>query len=73
MNRHMATVIVAPMTTRGRPYPSRLDVRFQGKSGQVVADQIRSVDKLRLVKRLGKLDAAVGAAVLALLREVFED
>ena len=73
MNRHIATVIIAPMTTRGRPYPSRVSVRFQGTSGQVVLDQIQSVDKLRLVKRLGSLSGATGASVLAVLREMFEE
>jgi mRNA interferase MazF len=71
MNRHIATVIVAPMTTRGRDYPSRIPVTFQGKSGQIVTDQIRTVDKSRLVKRLGRLDAAAGNKVLSLLGEMF--
>ena len=53
MNRHIETVIVAPMTTKGRPYPTRVPVRFQGKSGQVVLDQLRTVDKSRLVSDWG--------------------
>jgi mRNA interferase MazF len=44
MNRHLRTVIVAPMTTQGRAYPSRVSVRFSGSSGQVVLDQIRTID-----------------------------
>ena len=56
MNRHIGTVIVAPMTTKGREYPTRVPIVFQRKKGQVVLDQIRTVDKTRLVKRLGKLD-----------------
>lgn len=71
MNQHIDTVIVAPMTTKGRPYPTRVPVRFKGKPGQVVLDQIRTVDKSRLVKRLGKLDEATRAHVLALLAELF--
>lgn len=71
MNHHIDTVIVAPMTTKGRPYPTRVPVRFKGKSGQVVLDQIRTVDKTRLVKRLGKIDEATRAHVLALLAELF--
>ncbi len=71
MNRHIDTVIVAPMTTKGRPYPTRLPVRFKGKSGQILLDQIRTVDKTRLVKRVGKIDAATRAHVLALLAELF--
>ena len=71
MNQHIDTVIVAPMTTKGRPYPTRVPVRFKGKPGQVVLDQIRTVDKSRLVKRLGKLDEATRVHVLALLAELF--
>ena len=71
MNRHIDTVIVAPMTTKGRPYPTRLPVRFKGKSGQILLDQIRTVDKTRLVKRVGKINAATRAHVLALLAELF--
>jgi len=71
MNHHIDTVIVAPMTTKGRPYPTRVQIRFKGKSGQIVLDQIRTVDKSRLVKRLGKIDEAPRAHVLALLAELF--
>ena len=71
MNRHIETVIVAPMTTKGRPYPTRVPVKFQGKSGQVVLDQLRTVDKSRLVKRLGRLNQTTTTRVLALLAEMF--
>jgi mRNA interferase MazF len=71
MNRHIDTVIVAPMTSKGRPYPSRVPVKFQRKSGQVVLDQIRTVDKTRLVKRLGRIDDATAGEVLSLLAEMF--
>ena len=71
MNHHIDTVIVAPMTTKGRPYPTRVQVRFKGKSGQIVLDQIRTVDKNRLVKRLGKIDEPTRGHVLALLAELF--
>ena len=71
MNRHIETVIVAPMTTKGRPYPTRVPVKFQGKTGQVVLDQLRTVDKSRLVKRLGRLSQTTTARVLALLAEMF--
>ena len=52
MNAHIATVIVAPMTTKGRDYPSRVACQFEGKAGQIVLDQIRTVDKSRLAKKL---------------------
>ncbi len=71
MNQHSDTVIVAPMTTKGRPYPTRVPVRFKGKSGQIVLDQIRAVDKSRLVKRVGKIDELIRTQVLTLLAELF--
>lgn len=71
MNRHINTVIIAPMTTKGRAYPSRVDCKFQGKQGQVVLDQIRTVDKVRLVKKLGRVDAKTQSEVLAILNEMF--
>ncbi len=71
MNRHIATVIVAPMTTKGRSYPTRIPVRFQRKTGEIVLDQMRTVDKNRLIRRLGKIDEATAQKVLALLAEMF--
>ena len=71
MNRHIATVIVAPMTTKGQPYPSRVPCQFQGKEGQIVLDQLRTVDKARLVKRLGRIDTTAQQAMLAVLVEMF--
>lgn len=71
MNHHIATVIVAPMTTKGRDYPTRVNCLFEGKSGQIVLDQIRTVDKKRLVKKLGKVLADTQTEVLAVLSEMF--
>lgn len=71
MNRHIGTVIVAPMTTKGRDYPTRIPLTFQRKKGQIVLDQVRTVDKTRLVKRLGKLDKNTAARVLVVLQEMF--
>ena len=71
MNRHIDTVIVAPMTTKQRPYPTRVPVRFRRKTGQVVLDQIRTVDRARLVKRLGTIDPSTADRVLATLAELF--
>ena len=71
MNTHIATVIVAPMATHGRGYPTRVPCRFQGKSGQIVLDQIRTVDKVRLVKRLGAVATGTQADVLDVLRDMF--
>lgn len=71
MNRHIRTVIIAPMTTKGRQYPTRVPCRFRGKAGQVVLDQIRTVDAARLVRKLGRLDPDTGAKVLGVLGEMF--
>jgi len=71
MNRFIATVIVAPMTTKGRDYPTRVSCVFQGKQGQVVLDQIRTIDKTRLVKRLGKVGPQTQSEVLSVLAEMF--
>jgi mRNA interferase MazF len=71
MNLHIETVIVAPMTTRGRKYPTRIPCRFQRRQGEVVLDQIRTVDSARLVKRLGRIEPRTQALVLNGLAELF--
>lgn len=71
MNRTIRTVIVAPMTTKGHPYPTRVRCRFAGKQGEIALDQIRAVDRSRLVKRIGKLQSATQQQVLLTLAELF--
>lgn len=71
MNHNLRTAIVAPMTTKGRAYPSRVKCRFKGKIGWVVLDQIRTVDQIRLLKRLGRIDSKAAAEVLQVLAELF--
>lgn len=73
MNRHISTVIVAPMTTRGRHYPTRIDCQFEGKAGQIVLDQLRTIDKRRFIKRLGQIDQKTEKAVLSKLAEMFSE
>jgi mRNA interferase MazF len=73
MNLHLATAIVAPMTTKGKLYPSRIPVHFDGKDGRIVLDQIRTVDKTRLIKKLGTIDADEQKAVLGTLVEMFSE
>ena len=73
MNFHIGTVIVAPMTTKGRNYPTRIPLTFRRKKGQIVLDQIRTVDKTRLVKRLGKLDQSTATHTLTVLQEMFAE
>ncbi len=73
MNRYLATAIVAPMTSRGKNYPTRIACRFQGKQGQIVLDQIRTVDQSRFVTRLGRISTATQKAVFAVLAELFAE
>jgi mRNA interferase MazF len=73
MNLHLATAIVAPMTTKGKLYPSRVPVNFEGKDGLIVLDQIRTVDKTRLVKKLGTIALDEQKAVLSILVEMFSE
>lgn len=72
LNHHLRTVIVAPMTTGGHAYPFRPHCRFSGKDGRVALDQLRTVDRERLRKRLGVLTAAALGPVFATLAELFE-
>ena len=71
LNTHLRTFIIAPLTTGSHGYPFRVPCRFQGKSGHVVVDQIRAVDRERLVRRLGKLSPSALRHVLAKLQEMF--
>ena len=71
MNENLDTVIIAPMTTAERSYPSRVSVQFQGKRGQVALDQLRAVDQGRLIRKLGSLPAKAGEAISAVLVEMF--
>jgi mRNA interferase MazF len=73
LNAHLRTVIVAPMTTGGRAYPWRIRCRFQNRAGFVVLDQLRTVDRERLVKRLGALSAQTVAEVMGGLQEMFAE
>ena len=73
LNAHLRTVIVAPMTTGGRAYPWRTRCKFQNRGGYVVLDQVRTVDRERLVKRLGALSAETMTEVLEGLQEMFAD
>jgi mRNA interferase MazF len=72
LNHHLRTAIVAPMTTGGHAYPFRPSCRFGGKEGRVALDQLRTVDRDRLRKRLGVLSGASLASVFGILAELFE-
>jgi mRNA interferase MazF len=71
MNRYISTVIIAPMTTTKKKYKSRLNIKFQGKDNQIVLDQIRTVDKRRLIKKIGRLTPRDSMSVCNLLTEMF--
>ncbi len=71
LNHHLRTVIVAPMTTGGHAYPWRIPCRFQNRAGFVAIDQVRTVDRERLVGRLGRLPPRTLTSVLATLQETF--
>jgi len=71
MNNNISTIIIAPMTTKGKSYPSRVSCKFQGKDGQIILDQIRTVDKVRLIKKLGRIDKNTSNKVLSVLQEMF--
>lgn len=73
MNNNISTVIIAPMTTKSRPYPTRVPVRFDGKKGWIVLDQIRTVDTARLVKRMGKISPKAVKQVKNIIREMLVD
>ena len=71
MNPYIRTVIVAPMTTAGKEYPTRVKCKFKKKKGQVVLDQIRTIDKTRLIKKLGKIDPETQIQVISVLQRLF--
>lgn len=73
MHDHLRTVLVAPMTTAGRPAPFRIDLIHGGRKGLILLDQVRAVDKARLVKRLGAVSTKTLAATLRTLQEVFAE
>lgn len=71
MNKHIRTVIIAPMTSTIKNYPTRVTITFRGKKGQIVLDQIRTVDKSRLIKNLGSISTVAEEKVLSVLQEMF--
>lgn len=71
LNASIKTVIIAPMTTKGRSYPTRVPVNFQDKDGYIVLDQIRTVDRSRLIKKLGDIPELVKGHVIATLQDLF--
>lgn len=70
-NRHLQTVIIAPLTTVERPYPTRVALTFQGKHGQVALDQLRTVDRHRLLRKLGRVSSTTADRISTVLIEMF--
>ncbi|WP_296013053.1 type II toxin-antitoxin system PemK/MazF family toxin [uncultured Treponema sp.] len=70
INNNISTIIIAPMTTKSHSYPTRIPVRFEGKNGWIVLDQIRTVDNIRLIKRLGKISKKEVLEVKKILKEM---
>lgn len=73
MNYNISTVIIAPITSKLRNYPTRISCKVEGKQGQIVLDQIRTVDKIRLVKKIDNLNKATQNKVLNVLKEMFSE
>lgn len=71
MNKHIKTVIIAPLTSTIKNYPTRITTTFQRKRGQIVLDQIRTIDKGRLIKKLGSIRTSTEEEVLTILQEMF--
>ena len=73
MNKYLRTVVIAPMTTSSKKYPTRVEIRHDNKIGWVVLDQIRTIDKQRIIKELGKLSKSDIQAVKGILKETYID
>ena len=73
MNRNIRTVIIAPLTSKTKEYPTRVKCKFKGKNGELVLDQIRTVDKGRLLKKMGILSTIYHAKVFDVLQEMFAE
>lgn len=73
MNHSISTIIIAPMTTKSHPYPTRIEIHFKNKTGWIVLDQIRTIDKTRLVKKMGKIEKEQIRKVKDVLKEMLVD
>ncbi|GAB3729421.1 type II toxin-antitoxin system PemK/MazF family toxin [Spirosoma lituiforme] len=71
VNRYLNTVIIAPLTSTQKPYPTRVDCQFDGRDGQVALDQVRTIDKSRLLKKIGQLGDAVSQQLCTTLVAMF--
>ncbi len=73
LNKNISTVIIAPMTTKSHPYPTRVPIKFKGKDGWILLDQIRTIDKKRLIKKLGKIEHNTITQIKSVIKEMLVD
>jgi len=73
MNKYISTVIIAPMTSKSHSYPTRVPIKFMGKNGWIVLDQLRTVDKKRLIKKFGRLDQKTINKIRSVIKEMLVD
>ena len=73
INHKISTAIVAPMTTKGNIYPTRITSVFRGKTGQIILDQIRTIDQSRLIKKLGIISPVTQKKILHVLKDLFAE
>jgi len=73
MNANLATIMIAPMTTKSHEYPSRVALNFAGKNGWIVLDQIRSIDKKRVLKHIGKIEIKTKERIKTIIKEMLVD
>lgn len=73
MNKYISTVIIAPMTSKSHSYPTRVPIEFMGKNGWIVLDQLRTVDKKRLIKKFGRLDQKTTDKIKSVIKEMLVD
>lgn len=70
MNKYISTAIIAPLTTKSHEYPTRIPIQFKGKKGLIVLDQMRTIDKSRIIRRLGKFDMPVIKRIKMIIKEM---
>ncbi|MBN2154871.1 MAG: type II toxin-antitoxin system PemK/MazF family toxin [Candidatus Lokiarchaeota archaeon] len=73
MNHNIATVIIAPLTSKSRDYPTRVEIQLQGKNGWIVLDQIRTIDKSRIIRKVGKISPQQIQKVKSVIKEMLVD
>ncbi len=73
MNKYISTAIIAPLTTKSREYPTRIPIQFKGKKGWIVLDQMRTIDKSRIIRRLGKFGMPIIKRIKIIIKEMLVD